>query len=145
MAKKKDYKPETLFAIRDKIIKKCKYDIKYDSTKEDILEDVKRYMNLWGDEERVIEYILRHNFYKTYLSFDFALVDVFDCNHPTEYKLYHDFHRHWGKTLDRLVKEAIELYPDEFDFDKAFYYVDEKLQEETRKEFEELKKRNKGQ
>lgn len=51
------------------------------------------------------------------------MVDIFgECN-PTKRNLLHDFYNHLGEELYDVIDKAIEVYPDEKDFDKAFYYV----------------------
>lgn len=145
MAKKKKFEVNDMEMrlLTDKIIKKSGFENQIrDYHRQEILDDVKVYMSYWGDKERVMEYVLKHNFYTKYLSFNMCMVDVFGVKHPTAFKLYHDFHNMWGKELDEVIAEAIELYPDEFDFDKAFYYTEEKMKEVVKRQIEEMKERN---
>ena len=45
------------------------------------------------------------------------------------------------KIVEEHIAESVELYPDEKDYDKAYYYVKEKLNEEREKEIESLRKK----
>ena len=89
---------------------------------EELYRNTERYMKVWnGDKERVKKYLIEHG--DVGLHTDGALVDVFGVTNPTKRKLLHDFHNHWGDVLDMLIDEAVEKYPDENDFDLAYYYV----------------------
>lgn len=92
----------------------------------ELYRKVKRHMNTWsGDKERVKKYLIEHG--DIGIKIDGTIVDIFGECHPTARLLLHDFHNYWGKELDALVEEAVEKYPDENDFDLAYYYVKEKL------------------
>lgn len=93
----------------------------------EIYDDVKSHMHTWNnDVERVTKYVLEHDIDR-HLSIDHNLVDVWGDMHPTKRFLLHEFYRSWGDKLDKLIDKAIEMYPDNKDFDKAYYYVKDKL------------------
>jgi len=92
-----------------------------------IYQDVRLHMREWdNDIERVKKYVIEHDI-PSIMSFDDTMVDVFDECHPTKHFLLHEFYNHWGKKLDSLIDKAIELYPDNKDYDKAYYFVKDKL------------------
>lgn len=82
----------------------------------------KKYLNVWnGDKDRakkfLIEYEIRH------LYPDGTLVDIRGEENMNKRFLLRTFHGYWGDELDKLIEEAIEKYPDERDYDYAYYYV----------------------
>jgi hypothetical protein len=95
-----------------------------------IYQDVRLHMREWdNDIERVKKYVIEHDI-PSIMSFDNTMVDVFGECHPTKRFLLHEFYNHWGKKLDSLIDKAIELYPDNKDYDKAYYFVKDKLHKE---------------
>lgn len=111
-------------------------------TYEEIYRDVKQHMKEWGgDIDRVTNFVILHDIDK-HLSYDHTLVDVWGKMHPTKRYLLHEFHGYWNMfNLEEHIAESVELYPDEKDYDKAYYYVKEKLNEEREKEIESLRKK----
>lgn len=104
-----------------------KYELSNYELKE-LYRKTKYYMGYWdGDKQRVKNYLIEHG--EVGFHWDGALVDVFGEMHPTKRKLYHDFHNNWGDTLDELIDKAVEIFPDEKDFDHAYYYVREGLRD----------------
>ena len=95
-----------------------------------IYQDIRLHMREWNNDiERVKKYVIEHDI-PSIMSFDDRMVDVFGECHPTKHFLLHEFHFHWGKKLDSLIDKAIELYPDNKDYDKAYYFVKDKLHKE---------------
>lgn len=87
------------------------------------------YLNIWnGDKERTKKYMIEHDIPELH-SIDHALVDIWGEMHPTKRRLLHEFHNHWGDHLDKIIDEAVEKYPDKDDFDLAYYYTRDKLEE----------------
>ena len=88
----------------------------------ELYRKTKMYMKIWdGDKRRVKKYLIEHG--DIGIRWNDAMVDVFGGDNPTKRMLYHDFHSHWGDVLDMLIDEAVKKYPDENDFDLAYYYV----------------------
>lgn len=111
-------------------------------TYEEIYRDVKQHMKEWdGDIERVTNFVILHDIDK-HLAYDHTLVDVWGKMHQTKRYLLHEFHSYWNMfNLEEHIAESVKLYPDEKDYDKAYYYVKEKLNEEREKEIESLRKK----
>ena len=87
----------------------------------------RRYLNIWdGDKERVKKYMREHDIPK-FNFHDNTMVDIFGECHPTKRMLLHEFHGFWGDRLDKIIDEAVEKYPDNNDFDLAYYYTRDKL------------------
>lgn len=103
---------------------------------------VKYHMNIWNnDKERVKKYLIEHG--DVGFHHDGKLIDIFGEMHPTKRKLYRDFSDWWGAwndLLDDLIEEAVEKYPDENDFDKAYYYVKEEFENPERRKAKEQEK-----
>lgn len=93
-----------------------------------IYRGVKSHMSVWGDIERVKKYVLEHDIPKQ-MTLVHAMVDVFGCEDARRSSLLHEFYNAWGTSLDNIITEAIELYPEQNDFDKRYYYVRDKLNE----------------
>ena len=75
------------------------------------------------------------------MSYDTTMVDIFGEYHPTKYFLLHEYHSYWdylGNELDDIVNEAVELYPDEDDFDKAYYFSECKINETVKRKRKKL-------
>ena len=89
------------------------------------------HMHEWNnDKDRVVKYVIAHDIPEL-TSFDTTMVDIFDCKHPTRRFLLHEFHSLWNnKKLDKWIDEAVKKYPDEKDYDLAYYYVRDKQEEE---------------
>ena len=91
--------------------------------------NARRYLGIWnGDKERAKKYIREHDI-PGFLSYDHALVDIWGEMHPTKRHLLHEFHNSWGDRLDKIVDEAVKKYPDNNDFDLAYYYTRDKLKD----------------
>lgn len=87
---------------------------------------VRHLLSIWdNDLDRVKNYMKEHGDLEFH--WDGAMVDIFGCEDKRRYRLLHDFRNHWGDDLDNFINESIELYPEENDFDKRYYYVSEKL------------------
>lgn len=109
---------------------------------EKLYRDVKYHMGIWNnDKERVKKYLIEHG--NVGFKRDGKLVDIFGEMHPTKRKLYRDFSDWWGAwngLLDKLIEEAVEKYPDENDFDKAYYYVNEIFNDPEKRKAKEQEK-----
>lgn len=103
---------------------------------------VKSHMDMWdGDKARVKKYVVEHDLDKI-LIHDSTMVDVWDCQNVTKRFLLREFYGYWGMfNLEEHIEESIELYPVEKDYDKAFYYVRDKLNEEIEKHREHIRKK----
>lgn len=120
-----DYYPK-LIGLTNEIIQEYKGFV-YGFYYRQIYDDIKNRMRTWDDDvERVKKFVIEHDI-PNIMMFDDTMVDVFDECHPTKRFLLHEFHRYWGEKLDELIDKAIELYTDDKDFDKAYYYVKNKL------------------
>lgn len=87
------------------------------------------YLSIWnGDKERAKRYMLEHDIPALH-KMDGALVDVFGECHPTKRHLLYEFHDYWSDHLDKIIDEAVEKYQDKNDFDLAYYYTRDKLEE----------------
>lgn len=73
----------------------------------------------WNDE-RVINYLNKRVIPKL-LYPDFAMVDVFSNCHPTKRDLLHEFYT-CNKQEEEIMDKAVELFPNDEDIDKAYYY-----------------------
>ena len=94
-----------------------------------LYEKAKYYLRIWnGDKERAKKYMREHDI-PEFRSYDNTLVDVFGECHPTKRYLLHEFHDSWGDRLNKIIDEAVEQYPDENDFDLAYYYTRDKLRD----------------
>ena len=120
-----DYNPLACTLAQD-IIKSTSYIMSYK-----VYDACNQYLKQWNNDiERTKKWVIldcRPHLLE-------AMVDIFpseeDRNRPTwptERFLLHKFYNCWGDRLDNLIKEAVTLYPDFNDFDKAYYYIDEKL------------------
>ena len=106
-----------------------------------LYREAKSLLGTWdNDVERVKKYIIEHEVEKC-RSFYHAMVDVFGECHPTKRKLLHDFYHQWGDDLDNVIEKSIELYPDEKDFDKAFYYTRDAMENLRGKKMKLLKEK----
>ncbi len=89
-------------------------------------------MSIWlNDKDRVKEYVERHGDMRRIFAFHHKMVDVFGEMHPTKRMLLHEFSDDWGDELDKVIEEAVKKYPDQYDFDLAYYYVKERLYKEN--------------
>lgn len=123
-----DRNPEMLELTKE-IASTARYEISNYEMRE-LYRKVKRHMNRWnGDRERVKKYLIEHG--DVGFRWDGTMVDIFSKCHPTARLLLRDFHNRWGDELDALVEEAVEKYPNEDDFDLAYYYVKERLYKEN--------------
>ena len=139
--KKYNYYPD-LIKLTDKIIKESGRNVDNFSYGE-IYRDVKSHIQEWdNDLERVKKFTIEHDIPK-HMSFDHAYIDIFGEYHPTKHFLLYEFYHHWGDSLDSIIDKAVELYPDTKDYDKAYYYVKEKLAEERERDLAEFKKKHK--
>lgn len=110
-----------------------------------IYQDVRLHMKEWdNDIERVKKYVIEHDI-PSIMSFDNKMVDVFGCEDVRRSWLLHEFYNDWGTSLDNIITESIEFYPEQNDFDKRYYYVKDKLNESRIKDIEDFKKRHKKQ
>jgi len=126
--KQYDYYPE-LIKLTDEIIKKSNRSIN-DFLYEEIYRDVKSHMREWDcDKERVTKFVIEYEIPKHMCSYH-AMVDVFGDYHPTKRFLLYEFYTRRGDRLDNIIDKAIELYPDNKDYDKAYYFVKDKLHKE---------------
>lgn len=141
--KQYDYYPE-LIKLTDEIIKKSNRSIN-DFFYEEIYRDVKSHMREWDyDKERVTKFVIEHDI-PEHTCFYHAMVDVFGCEDARRSWLLHEFYNDWGTSLDNIITESIEFYPEQNDFDKRYYYVKDKLNELRIKDIEDFKKRHKKQ
>ena len=89
----------------------------------------RRYLDIWnGDKERAKKYLRERDIPELY-SYDHTMVDIWGEMHPTKRMLLHEFHDYWGDRLDKIIEEAVEKYPDNNDFDLAYYYTRDKLKD----------------
>ena len=87
------------------------------------------YLNIWnGDKERAKKYMKERDIPELF-SYDNTMVDVFGECHPTKRMLLHEFHDFWGDRLNKIIDEAVEKYPENNDFDLAYYYTRDKLKD----------------
>ena len=141
--KQYDYYPE-LIKLTDEIIKKSNRSIN-DFFYEEIYRDVKSHMREWDcDKERVTKFVIEHDIPEHTCSYH-AMVDVFGCEDARRSWLLHEFYNDWGTSLDNIITESIEFYPEQNDFDKRYYYVKDKLSQLRIKDIEDFKKRHKKQ
>jgi hypothetical protein len=102
-------------------------------------------MREWNNDiERVKKYVIEHDI-PSIMSFDDRMVDVFDCEDNRRLLLLYAFYNDWGTSLDNIITESIEFYPEQNDFDKRYYYVKDKLSQLRIKDIEDFKKRHKKQ
>lgn len=121
-----DHYPE-LIELTNKIIEEYGKERIYDFYYDDIYRNIKYHMQIWNNDiERVRKYAIEHDIPST-VSFDDTIVDIFGECHPTKRFLLHEFHGNWGDNLSKIIDKAVELYPDENDFDKAFYFTKNEL------------------
>ena len=74
-------------------------------------------------------------------------VSVFNkfARKTNNFKDVYEFYNDWGTSLDNIITESIEFYPEQNDFDKRYYYVKDKLSQLRIKDIEDFKKRHKKQ
>lgn len=89
-------------------------------------QKVRHLLSIWdNDLDRVKNYLKEHG--DLDFHWDGAMVDIFGCDDNRVRSLLYDFHDWWGDDLDEFINESIELYPEDNDFDKRYYFVGEKL------------------
>jgi hypothetical protein len=139
-----NYHPEFV-RLTDEIIEKSKNSIISDYQYEEIYMDVRNHMNTWnGDIERVTKFVIEHDI-PEHTCYYHDIVDVFGCEDNRRRWLLHEFYNDWGTSLDNIITESIEFYPEQNDFDKRYYYVKDKLNKLRIKDIEDFKKRHKKQ
>jgi len=120
-----EHDPELIKKTKD-VIKFCTDRKVSDYEFEKALNKVKRLLSKWdNDLDRVKAYMKEHGDLDLY--WDGTIVDIFDCKDTRVRTLLHDFHACWGDRLNKIIEDAIELYPEEDDFDKRYHYVKEEL------------------
>lgn len=138
-----DHYPYLIEVTKD-IINESSYNInisEYDFG--NIYRCVKSHMQVWSNDiERVKKYVLEHDIPKQ-MAITHTMVDVFGCEDTRRSSLLHEFYNDWGTSLDNIITEAIDFYPEQNDFDKRYYYVKDKLNELRIKDIEDFKKSHK--
>lgn len=104
----------------------CTIDWDYDIKK--IYRDVKYYMDMWDeDKERVTKYMLERIINRLIYP-ELVMVDIFSECHPTKYDLLYEYYN-CNDEEEKIMDDAVELFPDTKDIDKAYYYFKEKRAE----------------
>ena len=118
-----DFVKDVMSEMRDDYYRNSNYYFR------EIYRKARRYLDIWnGDKERAKKYMRERDIPELY-SYDNTMVDVFGECHPTKRMLLHEFHDFWGDRLDKIIDEAVEKYPENNDFDLAYYYTKEKLRD----------------
>lgn len=93
---------------------------------------VNQYKKWNWDDDRIITYLIKREIpQKIAESFYRPFIDIFGECHPTKYSLLYEFYNNGDEVL---MDKAVELYPNEEDIDKAYYYYIE----ENSKKWESL-------
>ena len=118
-----EFVKDSMSEIKDDNYRKSSYYFR------ELYYNARRYLSIWnGDKERAKKYIREHDI-PEFWSYDHTMVDIWGEMHPTKRMLLHEFHDYWGDRLDKIIDEAVEKYPENNDFDLAYYYTKEKLKD----------------
>jgi len=123
---------EILNEAIDQYSKEKGNDIRKNYTLQYNLENLYRFIvnqKQYWDKDRLIAYLLKRKIKNELIpALGRPYIDIFGECHPTKYSLLYEFYN-CSKEDEAVMDEAVELYPDINDIDKAYYYFIEKLKE----------------